>query len=201
MQLASIMICPFCCISHTKCLKEAGEAREMICVENLKALLTNLHCAITIDGRISCALEGINALSRKFNRKFFMKGIFREIMSFMKSCSSCCVNISLPSPHLRPPKPTCSNHPQQRKQYDLVDLALRKRTYVADNQRSFRYILTIKCCFRKFCWLFLLQSKSATMVYKLIKFCFDVEGALDILQSGIGKEFVNKLITQFSKGY
>ena len=70
-----------------------------------------------------------------------------------------------------------------------------------DNPWGFRYILSIKCCFSKFCLLFPLQRKTAPMVYRVIKFLFDVEGAPDILQSDNGKEFVNSLIKQFSKDY
>ena len=70
-----------------------------------------------------------------------------------------------------------------------------------NNPWGFRYILSIKCCFSKFCWLFPLQYKTAQMVYRVIKFLFDLEGALDILQSDNGKEFVNNPTRQFSKDY
>eukprot|EP00795_Rhopilema_esculentum_P013871 gene13871-4820_t len=79
--------------------------------------------------------------------------------------------------------------------------AKKKRLLMADNKWGFRYILSIKCCFSKFCWLFPLQHKTAVSVYKVAKFLFDVEGPPKVVQSDNGKEFVNHLITKLSKDY
>ena len=187
--------------SYSKCNKELIDCKEVICLENVTDVLTDLHCTKTIDGSSSCVPGGINALSKTFNRKFFFKGVFKEIRSFLKDCESCRVNTTLPSTQLAPPQPIRSFHPHERIQYDLIDMAPRRRSYMKDNPWGFRYILSIKCCFSKFCWLFPLQRKTAPMVYRVIKFLFDVEGAPDILQSDNGKEFVNSLIKQLSKDY
>ena len=187
--------------SYSKSLKTCIDSKEVICKENVLDVLEDLHYTKTIGGQTCRVPGGINASSKIFTSKFYFKGIFKEIRSFLKGCKSCRINTHLPSTQIAPPKPICSFRPHERLQYDIIDMAPAKRPFIKNNPWGFCYILSIKCCFSKFCWLFPLQYKTAQIVYRVIKFIFDVEGAPNILQSDNGKEFVNNLIRQFSKDY
>ena len=70
---------------------------------------------------------------------------------------------------------------------------------MALNHWRFAYILTIKCCFSKFAWLFPLRRKEIEGVYKALKFLFEKEGFPEIFQSDNGKEFIGGLIKKFLK--
>ena len=60
--------------SYSKCNKECIDCKEVICLENVTDVLTDLRCTKMIDGSSSCVPGGINALSKTVNRKFFFKG-------------------------------------------------------------------------------------------------------------------------------
>ena len=187
--------------SYSKASKTLLESRELVYDEYLDSILEDIHYT-TVNGVKSCVPGGVNALSKAFNAKFYFMGVFKKIGSFLKACKSCRVNTSLPMTQAPPPKPIRSFRPHERIQYDLVDLASKKkRSFMKVNPWGFRYILSIKCCFSKFCWLFPLQTKSAPSIHKVMQFLFDVEGAPDILQSDNGKEFVNPLIRQLSNEF
>ena len=68
------------------------------------------------------------------------------------------------------------------------------RSFMQDNKWGYRYVLTVKCCFSKFCWLFPLKTKSAEEVYSLLKALFIKEGPPTIIQSDNGGEFIGEVV-------
>ncbi len=192
-------------ILHNKYQKSSGnliESREVVYEEILPKILDGIHKTSTLDGSQCCVPMGVNAMNKTFGDRFFYKGIFKQISKYLKNCKSCRINTPLPMTQAAPPKPIRTHWPHERIQYDIIDMApSKKRSFMKENQWGFRYILTIKCCFSKFCWLFPLKRKTAAEVYKIVKFLFDIEGPPEILQSDNGKEFVNKLIKELSQHF
>ena len=78
-------------------------------------------------------------------------------------------------------------------------MAAKTKRFMANNSWGFRFILTIKCCFSKYMWLFPLVRKEAVGVYYATKYLFEKEGYLEIFQSDNGKEFVATIIKNFLK--
>ena len=169
--------------------------------EILDDIFSTMHCVKAPDGSAACVPGGINAMSKAFNEKYHYRGSFRCIREFLKTCKSCKVNNPLSNTQVAPPKPIRSYGPMQRIQYDLIDMAPKSRSHMTNNAWGYRYILSVKCCFSKFCWLFPLKSKKAYEVYSCIKLLFEKEGFPEILQSDNGKEFVNRLIKSFLEDY
>lgn len=64
------------------------------------------------------------------------------------------------------------------------------------NKWNFRYNVSVKCCFSKFCWLFLIQNKSACEIYAVLYVLFEKEGCPYILQSDNGSEFIAAIINK-----
>ena len=96
-----------------------------------------------------------------------------------------------------PPIPIRSYYPNDRVQFDLVDIVGKSRTYMLNNPWHFRYVLVMKDCFSKYCWLFPLTKKDADKIYYTASFVFQHEGYPDIFQSDNGKEFVAKILSNF----
>lgn len=65
---------------------------------------------------------------------------------------------------------------------------------MSNNRWNSRYIVSVKCCFSKFCWLFLIQNKNADDIYAVLYVLFQKEGCPDILQSDNGSEFIADII-------
>ena len=169
--------------------------------EKVKDVLRSLHYTTAPDGTETCCPGGINALSKIFNRTYHYRGNNGLIKEMLRNFKTCKVNNPLPKTQEAPPKPIRSYGPLRRVQYDLIDMAPKSRSYMAKNAWGYRYVLSVKCCFSKFCWLFPLKRKEATEVYLVIKLLFEKEGFQLILQSDNGKEFVNKLIKNFLEKY
>ena len=81
--------------SYSKASKTLLESRELVYDEYLDSILEDSHYT-TVNGVESCVPGGVNALSKAFNAKFYFKGVFKRIGSFLKACKSCRVNTSLP---------------------------------------------------------------------------------------------------------
>lgn len=102
----------------------------------------------------------------------------------------------MPATVLPPPKPIRTYRPHSRLQIDLIDMAPRKRSFTLNNKWNFRYIVSVKSCFSKFCWLFPIQNKSADKIYAVLYVLFQKEGCPDILQSDNGSDFIAGIITK-----
>ena len=168
--------------------------KELLSKEMVEVALENLHTTVGIDGKRTCHPMGMARLTTLFNEKYFFKGNTKIIRNFIKNCPTCRVNNPLPATVPPPPKPIRSYRPHSRLQIDLIDMAPRKRQFMSNNKWKFRYILSVKCCFSKFCWLFPLQNKSADCIYSVLYVLFQKEGCPDILQSDNGSEFIADVI-------
>ena len=180
---------------NTYCKGEIKSRKHLLYREAIEDVLRDLHHVQSASGEHTCLPGGVNAVSRKFNEKFSFKGNFACIKTFLAKCSSCQVNNPLPMTFCKPPVPIRSFHPHSRLQCDLIDMAPKKhRNFMENNRWGYRYVLTVKCCFSKFCWLFPLKSKSADEVYAVLKALFIKEGAPSIIQSDNGGEFIAEVI-------
>ena len=120
---------------------------------------------------------------------------FNLIRAFLALCSTCQINNPLPTQVLTPPVPIRSFCPHSRLQCDLIDMAPEKHhSFMQNNRWSYRYILTVKRCFSKFCWLSPLKTKSAEEVYTVLKALFIKEGSLTVIQSDNGGEFIGEVV-------
>lgn len=134
-------------------------------------------------------------LSKQFQEKFCYRGTYKAVTSCLNSCQSCKLNKPLPITAQVPPIPIPSHRPHKRLQYGLVDLAHAKhRAFMQNNWWTFWYILSVKCCFSKFCWLFPLRLKHAKHVAVALNFNCEKEGYPEILQSDNGSEFIAQVI-------
>ena len=171
------------------------EKKEVVYEERVPSILKDMHNIELDDGSLSCHPGGINALSKQFQEKFYYRGTYKAVTSYLNSCQSCKLNKPLPMTAPAPPIPIRSHRPHERLQYDLVDLAHSKhRAFMQNNQWKFRYILSVKCCFSKFCWWFPLRSKHAKHVAVALNFICEKEGYPEILQSDNGSEFIAEVI-------
>ena len=95
-----------------------------------------------------------------------------------------------------PPRPIRSCGPLERIQADIIDMAPgKKRSFMTNNRGQYGYILVIKDCFSKFCWLIPTRTKSASEVHAILHnfFCYD-EGPPKYLQTDNGTEFINEVV-------
>ena len=76
----------------------------------------------------------------------------------------------------------------------------KKRSFMTKNRGQYRYILVIKDCFLKFCWLIPAKTKSASEVHSILhNFFFYDEGPPKYLQTDNGTEFINEVVKKLCK--
>lgn len=177
-------------------------SKRLLYEEAVHGVLCDLHQVKGVGEGKTCLPGGVNSLSRSFNERFCFKGNYRLIRDFLAKCSSCQVNNPLPMTFLPPPVAIRSFLPHSRIQIDLIDMAPKKnRNFMSNNRWGYRYVLTVKCCFSKFCWLFPLKTKSASEVCAILKALFVKEGAPTIIQSDNGGEFIGEVVKQLCKDF
>ena len=176
--------------------------RHLLYKEAVDEVLHDLHHVKGVNGGQTCLPGGVNALSRSFNERYCFKGNYRLIREVLAKCPSCQVNNPLPMTVLPPPIAIRCFRPHSRIQVDLIDMAPKKhRNFMSNNRWGYRYVLTVKCCFSKFCWLFPLKSKSADEVCSILKALFVKEGPPTILQSDNGGEFIGEVVKKLCKEF
>ena len=174
--------------------------KQLLYREAVDAVLRNLHQTEGVAGEDSFLPGGVNAFSRLFNEKSVFKGIFNIIRAFLARCSLC--HNPLPMQVLPPPVTIRSFHPHSHLQCDLIDMApMKHRSFMQDNKWGYRYVLTVKSCFSKFCWLFPLKTKSAEEVFSLLKALFTKEGPPTIIQSDNGGEFIREVMQKLCQEF
>ena len=101
-----------------------------------------------------CQVVGVNhVLVKQFSLEFFCNGIKALAKEFLKSCPDCQLHKFFPTV-APPPRPIRTFGPFERLQADIIDMAPgKKRSFMTNNRGQYRYILVIKDCFSKFCWL------------------------------------------------
>ena len=185
---------------------ELKTTKQLLYREAVDGVLSSLHYIKGVLGEDTCLLGGVNALSRLFNQKYVFKGIFNLIRAFLARCSTCQVNNPLPMRVLPPPVPIRSFCPHSRLQCDLIDMTpLKHCSFMQNNHWSYCYVLTVKCCFSKFCWLFPLKTiekkLSVEEVYAILKALFIKEGSPTVIQSDNGGEFIGEVVQKLCKEF
>ena len=175
---------------------EQVACKEFLSKDMIVPALDWLHQTEGPNGIRTCHPLGMSRLTYLFNERFYFKGNTAIIRDYLKKCPTCKVNNPMPATVPPPPKPIRTYRPHSRLQIDLIDMAPRKRSFMLNNKWNFRYIVSVKCCFSKFCWLFPIQNKSADEIYAVLYVLFQKEGCPDILQSDNGSEFIAGIITK-----
>ena len=142
-----------------------------------------------------CTVVGLNSIVKQFSLRCFCNGIRQLAKQFLKSCPDCQLHTPFPTVPL-PPCPIRSYGAFERLQADLIDMAPgRKRSFMTNNRGQYRYILVIKDCFSKYCWLIPTKTKSANEIHSILHnlFCYD-EGAPKYLQTDNATEFIAEVI-------
>ena len=80
-------------------------------------------------------------------------------------------------------------------QCDLISIVSKKGVLPSRNH-EFKYILTVKDCFSKYCWLTPLKSKEAHPIAGVLNKIFHEHGPPTYLHSDNGSEFVNSFVKQ-----
>lgn len=175
---------------------EQVACKEFLSKDMIVPALDCLHQTEGSNGIRTCHPLGMSRLTYLFNERFYFKGNTAIIRDYLKKCPTCKVNNPMPATVPPPPKPIRTYRPHSRLQIDLIDMAPRKRSFMLNNKWNFRYIVSVQCCFSKFCWLFPIQNKSADEIYAVLYVLFQKEGCPDILQSDNGSEFIAGIITK-----
>ena len=185
-----------------KTKQETGTCKVLLAKEMIVEKFDEIHRFRTnINGKVlqSCHPMSIKKLVKTFNEKYHYKGINEEAKNYIQQCDTCAENKQLPVTLPPPPVPIRSFEPLERVQFDLIDMAGHRSKHMLDNEWEFRYILSIKDCFSKYCWLFPLSKKKPELIYYAANFVFEKEGYPRIFQSDNGKEFVSDIVTIFMK--
>ena len=155
-------------------------------------ILRDIHRGSSEGG---CQVVGVNSLVKQFSLKFFCNGIKALAKEFLKSCPDCQLHKPFPTV-APPPRPIRTFGPFERLQADVIDMAPgKKRSFMTHYRGQYRYVLVIKDCFSKFCWLFPTKTKSANEVLSIMhNFFYYDEGAPKYLQTDNRKEFIAEVI-------
>uniref|UniRef100_A0A7M5WXG2 Integrase catalytic domain-containing protein n=2 Tax=Clytia hemisphaerica TaxID=252671 RepID=A0A7M5WXG2_9CNID len=192
--------CPMLKVNKYHRKTKMTETKILVPKEKVPLVLRRLH-NINVGGRIQgCRPTGRDKLIKDFNNEHYFHGIRKCVIEFLKNCSTCQKTVSLP--HIKaPPIPIRTYFPHQRLQMDLIQMASKRKAHMILNPWRFSYILSVKCCFSKYGWLFPLRNKKISGVYLAMKFLCEKEGFPEIMQSDNGKEFVGKIVKEFFKSH
>ena len=96
-----------------------------------------------------------------------------------------------------PPAPRANRTMQvmEELQCDLITIASKKGVPQCSDH-DFKYMLCVKDCFSKFCWLTPLESKEAFPISRVLAHIFHAHGAPTFLHSDNGTEFVNAIVKE-----
>ena len=166
------------------------ETRQVVSMSQAHHIVTNLHKDVSSN---TCKPGGINALVGQFTMTYYYKGIRAIVENVLKECNGTCKlskHINTVPP---PPKAMRTTNVMEVIQCDLIYIMCGKGL-PSSEKHDFKYILSVKDCFSKFCWLFPLKSKEALPVTQCLKTIFNQYGPPKYLHTDNGKEFVNESI-------
>ena len=126
------------------------------------------------------------------NSEYWWNGIYEDVRNYIKNCSVC---QSLHTVKHRKPVnlQIISNGPKDRYVMDLVDVS----SDIQDNKKYYKYIMNIIDHYSKLVGSFLLEKKTAQNVLYAINEFISLYGEPNILQCDNGKEFNNKILTEY----
>ena len=140
----------------------------------------------------TCNPGGINALEKSFH---YYRGIRNIIKSVLEQCTGTCKLTKMLK--TIPPAPRANRTMQvmEELQCDLITIASKKGVPQCSDH-DFKYMLCVKDCFSKFCWLTPLESKEAFPISRVLAHIFHAHGAPTFLHSDNGTEFVNAIVKE-----
>jgi hypothetical protein len=164
--------------------------REVVVVGKAKEILRSMHQPKS-EG--VCVPGGINSLVRLFTASYYCKGIRKMVRQMLDNCAGTCKLSKV----LNTAKPAivANRTPSvmEKVQCDLITTTCKKGLFPS-LKHKFRYILVVKDCFSKFCWLTPLKSKEGTPIANILCKIFHEHGPPRYLQSDNGTEFVNQFV-------
>ena len=180
-------------VSH----KQSGHKREVVFMKRAIELVKDLHQQ-TNEG--ICAPGGINTLVRSFTATFYFKGIRKIVREILDHCTGTCKLSKVINTAPLAPVPNRTMSVMEEIQCDLINIVCKKGVSPSC-RHEFKYILTMKDCFSKYCWLTPLTSKEAHPIARIINKIFPEQGPPRYFHSDNGSEFVNSLMREVCDKY
>ena len=163
---------------HIKRVGQREEMREVVTASRAREIVKAMHnrsAGIYNPG-------GINMLEKSFSSTYFYRGIRAIVKSVLDQCNGTCkLSKSLET---MPPAPRANRTMQvmEEVQCDLVTITSKKGISQCTDH-DFKYILCVKDCFSKYCWLTPLESKEALPISRVLGKIFHKHGAPTLLHS------------------
>ena len=167
---------------HIKQIQKTEQRREVVVRGRAKEIVKALHQQ-TATG--VCVPGGINTLVRSFTANYFCKNIRKIVKDMLQNCTGTCKLskvLDTAKPAIVASRSACV---MEKIQCDLITITC-KRSLLHSCSHDFKYILTVKDCFSKYCWLAPLVSKEGAPLASLLHRIFQEHGAPTYLQSDNG---------------
>ena len=167
-------------------------------VESRRVLSHSQACDVVMklhkdsDGK-TCKPGGINALVSLFTMTYYYKGIRSVVTKVLKECCGTCKLSKRIETKPPPPKAIRTMGVMEVVQCDLIFISTSK-CLPTSNKHDYKYILSVKDCFSKYCWLFPLTNKKALPIAQALKSIFVQYGSPKYLHTDNGTEFCNDTI-------
>ena len=174
---------------HITRVGEREEKRVVVTAKKARELVKSMH--ERSEG--ICNPGGINTLENSFSSIYYCRGIRQIVKSILNQCNGTCkLSKTLET---MPPAPIANRtmDVMEELQCDLITITSKKGVPLCSDH-NYKYILTVKDCFSKYCWLSPLQSKEAAPIAGVLGKIFLEHGPSKFLHSDNGKEFVNTLV-------
>ena len=165
------------------------EKREVVTLAKGKELVKSMHQR----AQGVCNPGGINPLVRTFSSAYYCRRIRSVVQSVLDQCTGTCKLTK--TLQTVPPAPTANRTTEvmEEIQCDLITIVSKKGVHQCTDH-DFKYILTVKDCFSKYCWLSPLTSKEAAPIASILGKIFLEHGPPKYLHSDNGKEFINHIV-------
>ena len=173
------------------------ESRRVVTNLQARTIIENMHRDLNND---VCKPGGINALVGQFTLSYYCKGIRSVVEKVLSDCSGTCKLNKPIETNPPPPQPIRTMNVMEEIQCDLIFITTSKGL-PPSVKHKFNYILSVKDCFSKYCWLFPLQFKKALPIAQALISIFNQFGPPKYLHTDNGKEFVNETIQLICKHF
>ena len=182
---------------HIKRIRKTEQKCEVVSVSRAKELVRLMH-QHKAEG--ICVPGGINTLVRSFTANYYCRGIRKIVQSVLDHCCGTC-KLSKTLKTVAPvPVANRTKEVMEEVQCDLITI-VSKKGVISSKNHDFKYILTVKDCFSKYCWLLPLITKEAAPIAHFLAKLFHEHGPPKFLHSDNGKEFVNSIVKQVCMKY
>ena len=174
---------------HIKRIGKREERRKVVTKTEANEIVKALH--IHSDG--VCNPGGINSLENYFCSTYYYRGIRVIVKSVLSQCKGTCKLTK--TLETMPPAPLANRSMQvmEELQCDLITITSKKGV-PSSSDHDFKYILTVKDCFSKYCWLNPLESKEALPILRILSKIFHDHGPPKLLHTDNGSEFINTMV-------